>query len=138
MAKNDKNSTLKVLAIGGTIAAAAGYVAGLLTAPKSGKQTRGDIKNAANESYAKAEKELKRLNGDLGKLIDEAKMKGDKLGAKAKNELSDLVDRAKDAKEKVREVISAIHEGDAEDKDLKKAVKDAKTAIDHLSDYLKK
>ena len=138
MGKNDKNSILKTLAIGGTVAAVAGYVAGILTAPKSGKQTRGDIKVAANETYAKAEKELKKLNSDLGKLIDEAKMKGDKLGAKAKNELSDLVEKAKDAKEKVREVISAIHEGDAEDKDLKKAVKDAKTAIDHLGDYLKK
>ena len=138
MGKSDKNSSIKTLAIGGTIAAVAGYVAGLLTAPKSGKQTRGDIKDAANETYAKAEKELKKLNSDLGKLIDEAKMKGDKLGAKAKNEMSDLVEKAKDAKEKVREVISAIHEGDADDKDLKKAVKDAKTAIDHLGDYLKK
>ena len=138
MSKNDKNSTLKVLAIGGTIAAAAGYVAGLLTAPKSGKETRGDIKTAANESYAKAEKELKKLNGDLGKLIDDAKLRGDKLSAKAKSELNELVEKAKDAKSKVREVISAIHEGDAEDKDLKKAVKDAKAAIDHLGEYLKK
>ena len=138
MSKDDKNSTLKVLAIGGTLAAAAGYVAGLLTAPKSGKETRGDIKNAANETYAKAEKELKKLNSDLSKLIDYAKVKGDQLGAKAKDELSELVAKAKDAKAKVREVISAIHEGDAEDKDLKKAVKDAKTAIDHLGEYLKK
>ena len=138
MSKDDKNSTLKVLAIGGTLAAAAGYVAGLLTAPKSGKETRGDIKNAANETYAKAEKELKKLNSDLSKLIDDAKVKGDQLGAKAKDELSELVAKAKDAKAKVREVISAIHEGDAEDKDLKKAVKDAKTAIDHLGEYLKK
>ena len=133
-----KNSNFKKLAIGSTIAAAAGYVAGILTAPKSGKQTRGDIKKATNESIAQAEKELKRLHTELGKVIDESRIKGDKLGAKAKNELAELVDKAKDTKEKAREVISAVHEGDAEDIDLKKAVKEANTALEHLREFLKK
>lgn len=133
-----KSNNLKLVAIGSTIAAAAGYVAGLLTAPKSGKETRGDIKKATNESIAQAEKELKRLHTELGKVIDEARIKGDKLGAKAKNELADLIDQAKDTKEKVREVISAVHEGDAEDIDLKKAVKQANTALEHLREFLKK
>lgn len=137
MSKNDK-SALKLVAIGGIVAGAAGYVAGLLTAPKSGKETRGDIKDAANETYAKAEKELKKLNAELSKAIDEAKIKGDKLSAKAKNEVSELIEKANDTKEKVREVISAIHEGDAEDKDLKKAVKEAKKALDALNSYFKK
>lgn len=137
MSKNDK-SALKLVAIGGIVAGAAGYVAGLLTAPKSGKETRGDIKDAANETYAKAEKELKKLNAELSKAIDEAKIKGDQLSAKAKNEVSELIEKANDTKEKVREVISAIHEGDAEDKDLKKAVKEAKKALDALNSYFKK
>ena len=137
MSKND-NSALKLVAIGGIVAGAAGYVAGLLTAPKSGKETRGDIKDAANETYAKAEKELKKLNAELSKAIDEAKIKGDQLSAKAKNEVSELIEKANDTKEKVREVISAIHEGDAEDKALKKAVKEAKTALDALNSYFKK
>lgn len=137
MSKDDK-STFKLVAIGSVVAGVAGYIAGVLTAPKSGKETRGDIKDAANETYAKAEKELKKLNADLGKAIDEAKIKGDKLSAKAKNEVSDLVEKAKDTKEKVREVISAIHEGDAEDKDLKKAVSEAKKALDALNSYFKK
>ena len=137
MSKDDK-STFKLVAIGSVVAGVAGYIAGVLTAPKSGKETRVDIKDAANETYAKAEKELKKLNADLGKAIDEAKIKGDKLSAKAKNEVSDLVEKAKDTKEKVREVISAIHEGDAEDKDLKKAVSEAKKALDALNSYFKK
>lgn len=132
------SSNLKKLAIGSTIAAAAGYVAGLLTAPKSGKETRGDIKKATNESIAQAEKELKALHTELGKVIDEARIKGDKMGAKAKNDLADLVDKAKDSKEKAREVISAVHEGDAEDIDLKKAVKQANAALEHLREFLKK
>lgn len=133
-----KNDSIKKLAIGSAIAAGAGYIAGILTAPKSGKETRGDIKKATNESIAQAEKELKRLHTDLGKVIDEARIKGDKLSAKAKNDLADLVDKAKDSKEKAREVISAVHEGDAEDIDLKKAVKEANVALEHLREFLKK
>lgn len=136
--KDRQRTNLKRLAIGSSVAAAAGYVAGLLTAPKSGKKTRKDIKNAATEGVAQAEKDLKKLHTELNKVIDEAKISGDKLGAKAKNELSELVEKAKDTKEKAREVISAIHEGDAEDIDLKKAIKEASIALDHLRDYLKK
>lgn len=129
---------LKRFAIGSAVAAAAGYVAGILTAPKSGKETRADVVKTANENIAHAEKELKRLHTELGKVIDEARVNGDRLSAKARNELAELVDNAKDTKEKVREVISAIHEGDAEDADLKKAVKQADASIKHLRKYLKK
>lgn len=133
-----KSNSFKRFAVGGVLAAAAGYVAGLLTAPKSGKETRGDIKQTANESIAQAEKELKKLHTELGKVIDEARINGDRLSAKARNELSVLIDNAKDTKEKLREVISAVHEGDAEDVDLKKAVKQADTSIKHLRKFLKK
>lgn len=138
MSRKDSNSNMKRLAIGSTVAAVAGYLAGILTAPKSGKETRGDIKQATNESIAQAEKDLKKLHTELGKVIDEAKINGDRFSAKTKNELADLVDKAKDTKEKAREVISAIHEGDAEDIDLKKAVKEANTALEHLREFLKK
>jgi gas vesicle protein len=136
--KDRQRQNLKRLAIGGTVAAAAGYVAGVLTAPKSGKDTRADIKVAAENGRAEAEKDLKRLHTELDKVIKEAKTGGDKLGAKAQKELSELTEKAKDTKEKVREVISAIHEGDADDKDLKRAVKNANTALTSLRAYLKK
>jgi gas vesicle protein len=136
--KDRQRQNLKRIAIGSTVAAAAGYVAGILTAPKSGKQTRDDIKVTAERGQAEAEKDLKRLHTELDKVIKEAKDGSDKLGAKAQKELGELVDKAKDTKEKAREVISAIHEGDAEDKDLKRAIKNANTALDHLRNYLKK
>jgi gas vesicle protein len=41
------------LAIGAIIGAAAGIVAGVLTAPKSGKETRDDIKRKASEAKDK-------------------------------------------------------------------------------------
>jgi gas vesicle protein len=128
----------KKLAIGAAVAGAAGYMAGLLTAPKSGRETREDLKKAAGQGVTEAEKQLKNLHTDLGKAVDEAKVRGDKLSGKAQKELKDLASKAKDTKEKVREVLSAIHEGDASDKDLKSAVADAKHALEHLKDYLKK
>lgn len=134
-----RNKRLKRIAISsGVVAAAAGYVAGVLTAPKSGKETRGDIKAAAKQSRVEAEKELKRVQDELEKVMKEAKTRGAKLSAKAQKELSELVEKAKNSKEKTREVVSAIHKGDAEDHDLKQAIKNANSSIDHLREYLKK
>lgn len=133
-----KDDTVKRLAVGGAIAAAAGYVAGILTAPKSGKQTRDDIKEAASKGLREAEKELKNLNADLAKVLAESKKHADKLSSKAQKDLDVLIERATDTKEKAREMISAIHDGDAQDKDLKKAVQDATAALENLRKYLQK
>lgn len=133
-----KQNVAKRVAIGSAIAGVLGYAAGILTAPKSGKDTRKDIKDAASKSIAQAEKELKKLHTELDKIIKQAKSNGDKLNAKAKSELDALVVKAKDAKEKAREVLSAIHEGGADNKELDKAIKEANDSIEHLKQYLKK
>jgi len=139
MGRRDRRSqNIKRLAIGSGIAAAAGYLAGILTAPKSGRQTRDDLRVAAEKSRVEAEKDLKRLHTELDKVIKDAKAGSGKLGVKAQAELNDLVEKAKDTKEKTREIISAVHEGDAEDQDLKRAVKNANLALKNLRKYLKK
>ncbi len=136
--RNRNQGNVKRVAIGSVIAGAFGYLAGILTAPQSGKDTRQDIKETADRSLAEAEKDLKKLHTELGKIIDESKKTGDKLSSKAQADLTPIIEKAKDTKEKVREVLSAIHEGDTQDKELAKAIKDANNAIDHLRDYLKK
>ena len=136
--RDNRIKSLKRLAIGSSIAAATGYVVGVLTAPKSGKSTRNDIKQAADDRVADTEKELKKLHSELDKVIKEAKSGSGKVSKKTQKELSGIVEKAKDTKEKAREVIGAIKEGEAADKDLKRAIKDARAAIDHLKDYLKK
>jgi gas vesicle protein len=136
--RRQRSSTVKKLAIGTGVAAAAGFVAGVLTAPKSGKETRADLKSAASKSYVQTEKELKKLHTDLGKIIEDSRKHGGKLSDKAQQELGVVVEKAKTAKNKAREVLSAVHEGDADDQDLKRAVEDARAAIAHLKDYLKK
>jgi gas vesicle protein len=130
--------TFKNLAIGTLVAAAAGYVAGVLTAPKSGKETRQDIKDKVEATRSEGEKQLKRLHTELAELLDQAKAKGNTAKGKAKDEYADLSDKAIKAKQKTRELLSAVHEGEVDDKDLQKAVDQASKAIKHLKTYLSK
>jgi len=132
----DKRS--KRLAVGTVIAAAAGYIAGILTAPKSGKETRADIKDAAERTYTTAEKELKIIHTELNQLIDEARKRGAEFNGAAKENLDKAMVVAKTAKEKTRELLSAVHEGDADDKDLQKAITEGRKAVDHLKSFIKK
>lgn len=131
-------SNFKRLAIGTALAGAAGYLAGILTAPKSGRETRGDIKNVADARMADAEKQLKKLHTELTELLGQAKDGGVQLKGKAKDELDDLTAKASTAKQKVREIISALHEGDADNKDLQRALTEAQKSIKYLKAYLKK
>ncbi len=130
-------STVKKIAVGTVIAAAAGYVAGILTAPKSGKETRKDIRDKADKTVAQAEAELKKLHTQLNQVIAKAKTVASKLSGKAKKDLDTAVDKATVAKDKTKQLISALHEGDAEDKDLQKAIAEADKAVTHLKSFLK-
>jgi gas vesicle protein len=133
-----QSSPVKKIAIGASIAAVAGYITGVLTAPKSGKQTREDLRESAGKGLSEAERDLKKLHTELADLIGDVKDRGEELGSKTTTELNDIVEKGRAAKQKARELLSALHEGDAEDKELKKAVTEANKAIDHLRKYLKK
>ena len=56
-------------------AATAGFVAGILLAPKSGKETRADIKTKANELKDKAEAEVDKAKSSIDKSVSDAKKK---------------------------------------------------------------
>ena len=94
------NKTTKRLALGTIFAAAVGYVTGILTAPKSGKETRQDIKNAAEQGMAEAEKQLKKLHTQMNDLLKEAKGKVDSLKGSAQKDLQIAIDKVTLAKEK--------------------------------------
>jgi gas vesicle protein len=134
--KNDTGDVVRKIAIGAAITAVLGYIAGILTAPKSGKETRSDIKHKAQDTYGVAEKELKKLHTELTDVIDEV---SDRITSfKNNKEVSGALDKGRDAKQKAREVLSTLHDGEANDKDLKKAISDATKAIEHLRDFLHK
>lgn len=133
-----KTNLLKKIAIGTAIAGAAGYAAGVLSAPGEGKKTRKKLKKVAEHNVLELEKELKDLHSELGKLMSDAKRNGDKLSEKGEKKFSSAVNNATGAKDKLRHVISSIHEGEATDKDLSKALEDAKRSLEHLKHFLKK
>src|SRR5690606_39969342 len=99
----------KKWAIGAILAGIGGYVAGILTAPKSGKETRQDIKEEAVKLKTEAEKKLKELHTELDVVIGEAK---DKAGD-VKSAAGKAVVAAEAAKSKVKEILSGIHAGEA-------------------------
>jgi gas vesicle protein len=133
-----KQNVAGKVAIGAAITAVAGYIAGILTAPKTGKETREDLKNKAAETYSAAEKELKKLHTELGDVIAEAGDKVAELRGKSGKSLDEAVTKGQKAKDKAREVLSSLHDGEAEDKDLKKAIAEATKAVENLRNYLKK
>lgn len=135
MSKNSVR-TIKKFAIGTVVAGAAGYIVGVLSAPRAGKKTRQDIKNSAGRNVSDLERQLKELHTELGQLVDGAK--GKDLSEAAKKKFATALDGAKTTKDKLREVLSAIHEGEADDQELDNALKDAKHALDHLKSFINK
>ena len=128
----------KNIAIGAAVAGVAGYLAGILTAPKSGKETRQDIKKTANNVKREAEKKLKELSAELNVLITKGQALAKQKGAQAKAGLDVALDQAQVAQQKVKEVISALKSGETDEPELKKAIADAKKARDNLVKYFKK
>lgn len=110
----------------------------MLTAPKSGKDTRAELKTKASETYSVAEKELKKLHTELGDVISEAGDKLSTLRGRGEKSLDDAVSKGQKAKDKAREMLSSLHDGEADDKDLKKAIAEATKAVENLRNYLKK
>lgn len=129
---------IKQLALGTLIAGAAGYVAGLLTAPKSGRETREDLRTATDRTISESEKQLKKMHTELNELLDEAKHRGTDMQGRARGEYENVTTQATSAKQKAREILSVVHEGETHDKELKRALEDTKKAVGHLKKYLKK
>jgi len=130
-------NTVKKVAIGSAIAGAVGYLAGILSAPKSGKDTRTDIAHKAGDVKNSAEDQLADLNDELKSLIKTTKEKTVNLGSSARSEYNESLMKAKDAQNKAGEVLKAIRAGEASDPDLDKALRQARLAVKNLGKYLK-
>ncbi len=131
-----KENTGKKFAIGAIIGAIAGLVTGLLTAPKSGKETREDIKEGVAKARVEAEKRLKVLLKELqDKSVDFKKLAAQTTG-KASKELAELVGKAETVMARVRETLSGLHDGDADDSEVQKAIKEAEELRDKMQKLL--
>lgn len=107
----------KKFGLGLIIGAIAGAVAGILTAPKSGKETREDLKKKADEAKGTAERKLKEAHKELAKLSDDAKSQAVKLKGKAQKEMTELAKKADKLKEQVKAAITSIKSGDDDSDD---------------------
>lgn len=128
----------KALAAAAALTATAGYMIGVLTAPKSGKATRRDIAKGANKAKIQSERQLKKLHSEMQDTIKDAEALRKKAGVKARKEIDQAITEAKAAKDKAREVLSAVRQGEADDPNLLKAVKDLQDAKKNLMAYIKK
>ncbi|MBI5357666.1 YtxH domain-containing protein [Candidatus Saccharibacteria bacterium] len=124
--------------IGAAVAAGVGYAVGVLTAPRSGWRTRKKLAENASKTKTDAEKQLKQLHTDLGASIDKAEKKLTSAKTKANAELKKSIATAKTAKNKTKLVLSALHNGEAADPDLRRAIDQAKKAKANLSKFYKK
>jgi gas vesicle protein len=132
-----KQNTGKKLAIGAALGSVLGYAAGILTAPKSGKETREELSTKAGEVKNSAAEQLEKSVEELNVALESAKTKSVSMNAKARSEFNETVVKAKDAQNKAGQVLKAFRAGEAENPELNRAVKQAKLAIRNLGKYLK-
>lgn len=72
-------------ALGALIGAAAGVVAGFLTAPKSGKETREDLKRKATEMKENVNEKAETVKGRADEKADEVRKRADELKKRTEN-----------------------------------------------------
>ncbi|HVO86775.1 MAG TPA: YtxH domain-containing protein [Candidatus Binatia bacterium] len=135
--RRKKSNTRRYVAISATVAGIAGYVAGVLTAPKAGKETRQDIANKAVDAKLAAERQLTVALHELDDVMKAAKAKSVSLNAKAREEFNEAMITAKDAQNKATQVLKAVKAGEADNPELNRAVKQARQAAKNLSKFLK-
>lgn len=107
----------KRLGLGIVLGAIGGVITGLLTAPKSGKETIQDLKDKAVEVKGSAERKLKEAHKELDKVSKDAKDKAKNLQGKAKEEMDELGKKADDLKDKAKNAITSIKSGDDDSDD---------------------
>lgn len=134
--RKDPHTGRKV-AVGAALAGAVGYLTGILTAPKSGQETRADIADKADVLKDDAGRQLEIAQDELAVVIKQAQEKTMTLGAKAQEEFNEALIRAKAAQIKTKGVLKAVKAGESDDPELNKAVKQAKQAAKNLGRYLK-
>ena len=128
----------KKIAAGAVIGAAAGLIAGVLFAPKSGKETRQDISDGAKKTVKVAEKKLRHVHDDLSRQVDKAEKVVIEAGAKVKSEAVEVLKTAKKSRDQAATVLAALRSGNSTDEDLDIAIKNAMSSVDSIKKYFKK
>lgn len=134
MSKNQS----KGIAIGAAIGAVAGVVTGILFAPKSGKETREDIKNAAEKAGTKLHDEAVKLQDEAKTLLVKVENRAKEASGKTADSAKEHADVMKDKARRVATVLKAVKDGEASDDDLQDAVTQLKAAKNSVQAFLSK
>lgn len=129
---------IKSTAIAGLIGVGVGVAVGILTAPKSGKETRKDIVDGSVKLKDELFKRYHDVQTSLSEAIDHAISQLNSFKGSSKESLEDLIAKAKDAEFKALDIFRAVKAGESDNKDLDKAVDHANKAKENLVKYLNK
>lgn len=118
-----KSSFLKGTIIGALV----GAMAGVLLAPKSGKETQDDIKRKVKGTYDDIQRRLEKMSDEVGGRVDNLKEAAKDLHGEAKEESQELIRRAEVLKQDLRISATNLSETGAQTKDV--AVKQVKQLL---------
>ncbi|HEV2412686.1 MAG TPA: YtxH domain-containing protein [Candidatus Saccharimonadales bacterium] len=127
----------KKFLLGAVVGVVAGAVTALLTAPKSGKETRAVIKEKATDLGQDALRDARKLEGELNKRISESKKALPHLTGEAKTELETLLKGAVTAKGRALKAIDSLKKGGKTKLD-ETLVKELETVISNLEEVERK
>ena len=116
----------------------AGVAAGILLAPKSGKETRQDIKRVSQDAAHKAMEHVHKVQSDLANQLQKAEAQLKKMTSSAKDDAKAAVAAAKKSRDQLASVVDAVKNGSSDDEDLDIAVKNAEASLLSLKKYFKK
>lgn len=114
-----------------------GYLAGILLAKQSGRETRKDISQTAKKAQNKAEASLTGLYKELSDVVKQAQDKVEKSKLTIRHNLYRATSKGNRVKSQTKEILSAVKSGNASNKDLSKSIENTKLAIKNLKNYLK-
>jgi gas vesicle protein len=112
---------------GTIIGAAVGAIAGILLAPKSGKETQADIKRKVKGTYDDILHRLEAMSEDVSGRVDSLKEAAKELQGEAKEESQELIRRAEVLKQDLRVSATNLTQSGVQTKDL--AVKQVKQLL---------
>jgi gas vesicle protein len=131
MKKNSRN-----IIVGAILVGAASYVAGILTAPKKGKETREDIRHASVNFKISLEKSLKKLYADSSQQLERALHVNQKLTAQTKKELDLLVASVKHAKDRIKIYLTSLRDGEIEEEEITLLLSDGRDNTERLKFFV--
>jgi gas vesicle protein len=121
-------SMKKVSFLKGTIiGAVAGALAGVLLAPKSGKETQDDIKRKVKGTYEDIQRRLEQMSSEVAGRVDNLKEAAKDLKGEAREESQELISRAEVLKQDLHISATNLAKSGAQTKDV--AVKQVKQLL---------